>query len=118
MPRKIEYHTPDGIDCYNIFHAIVRDFGLLPEVETRYENDTIVVLVRCRKPDAERAGVVQVQAMVKTPFKTAKSLWQYQYGAMLDCWHQCDRGLLANASTPITRDWLGRPRTPERSTNK
>lgn len=118
MPRRIEYHAPDAIDCYTIFHAIANDFGLLPEVETRYEHDQVLVIVRCRKPDAARAGMVQVQAMVKTPFKTAKSLWQYQYSAMLDCWHQLDRGLLGNATTPIVRDWNGRPRTPERSTNK
>lgn len=118
MPRTIEYHTPDAIDCNTILHAIANDFGLLPEVETRYEYDKVTVIVRCRTPAPERDGMVQVQAMVSAPLKTAKSLYQYQYSAMLDCWHQCDRGLLGNASTPIVRDWYGRPRTPERSTNR
>lgn len=118
MPRQIQYHAPDAIDCYTIYHAIANDFGLLPEVETRYEHDYVLVIVRCRKPEVERKGVVQVQALVKAPFKTAKSLYQYQYSAMLDCWHQCDRGLLANATTPIEHDWNGRPRTPGRSTNR
>jgi hypothetical protein len=118
MPHKIEYHTPDAVDCNTILHAIANDFGLLPEVITRYERDTVVVIVRCRKPELNSEGMVQVQALVKAPLKTAKSLYQYQYSAMLDCWHQCDRGLLGNASTPVVRDWNGRPRTPERSTNK
>ena len=115
MPSRITYHVPDAIDCNTILHAIANDFGLLPEVITRYERDFVVVIVRCRKPDTSGEGVVQVQALVKTPLKTAKSLYQYQYSAMLDCWHQCDRGLLANATTPIARGWDGRPRTPERS---
>jgi hypothetical protein len=39
-----------------------------------------------------------------------------QYSALLDCWHQLDRGVLAAAERPIDRGWDGRPRAPRRST--
>jgi len=39
-----------------------------------------------------------------------------QYSALLDCWHQLDRGALAVASRPIVRRWDGRPEQPRRRT--
>lgn len=114
MPRRYEAYAPDQLDCNTMVTSIARDFGLMPEVETRYERDQVVVLVRCRAPGGEAAGVVQVQAIVRAPLRTAKSLYIMQYSALLDCWHQCDRGVLGVAQTPIERGWNGRPRTPGR----
>lgn len=114
MPRRMEFYTPDQIDCNTMVTAIARDFGLLPEIVTEYARDQVVVLVRCRVPGGEAAGVVQVQALVRAPLKTAKSLYTMQYSALLDCWHQCDRGVLGAATKAVTYSWSGRPEEPRR----
>lgn len=115
MPRKFEAYAPDQLDCNTMVTSIAQEFGLLPVIETRYERDQVIVLVRCYAPGGVALGVVQVQALVRAPLKTAKSLYTMQYSALLDCWHQCDRGVLAVAQTPVVHSWDGRPRTPERS---
>lgn len=112
MPRKFTAYEPDAVDCNTMAHAISNDFGLIPEVTTTYAHDKVQIVVRCRTPAVEGAGVVQVQALVAAPLKTAKSLYIYQYSALLDCWHQCDRGVLGAAQRPIERDWRGRPIVP------
>jgi len=114
MPRLRETYTPDQMDCSTMVTGIANDFGLLPEITTEYARDQVVVLVRCRIPGGESAGVVQVQARVSAPLKTAKSLYTMQYCALLDCWHQCDRGVLAASSRPISYGWSGRPQQPRR----
>lgn len=114
MPRRYEGYAPDQLDCNTMVTSIARDFGLMSVIETRYERDQVVVLVRCYAPGGAAADVVQVQALVRAPLRTAKSLYIMQYSALLDCWHQCDRGVLAVAQTPIERGWDGRPRTPGR----
>lgn len=115
MPRQYTAYEPDQIDCENMVNAIANDFGLLAEIETQYARDKVWTFVRCRVPAADSKGKVQVQAVASCPLKTAKSLYIYQYSALLDCWHQCDRGVLGAAARPIERGWNGRPRTPERS---
>jgi hypothetical protein len=115
MPRKFEGYAPDQMDCNTMVTALGGDFGLLTEIETRYERDQVVVLVRCYSPGGKARGMVWVQAKVSAPLKTAKSLYTMQYSALLDCWHQCDRGVLGVAKTPIEYSWNGRPKTPERS---
>lgn len=114
MPSKQHYYEPDQIDCNTMVSAIGGDFGLLPEITTSYERDQVVVLVRCLIPGKLPDRVVQVQALVRAPLKAARSLYTMQYSALLDCWHQCDRGVLGTATTPIERGWNGRPRTPGR----
>lgn len=116
MPRHIEFYTPDQLDCNTLVTAIGGDFGLVPEITTQYTRDQVIVLVRCRALAELPSGVVQVQAMVKAPLKTAKSLYTMHYSALLDCWHQCDRGVLAAAARPIEHGWNGRPKTPARRT--
>lgn len=112
MPRKFTGYEPDAIDCNTIWHAIGNDFGLVPEVLTSYSRDQVVVIAKCRPVGGTAADVVQVQAIVRAPLKTARPLYVLQYAALLDCWHQCDRGVLGVAQTPIERDWSGRPQRP------
>jgi hypothetical protein len=114
MPRKMETYTPDQIDCNTMVTGIANDFGLAVEIETQYARDRVWVFVRCRQPALIPPGVVQVQAVVSAPLKTAKSLYTMQYSALLDCWHQCDRGVLAASSRPVEHDWNGRPQQPRR----
>lgn len=116
MPRQFTAYEPDQLDCNTLVTAIAQDFGLLAEVETQYARDKVWTFVRCRPPTADGKGVVQVQAVVSAPLKTAKSLYIYQYSALLDCWHQCDRGVLGAATRPIERGWDGRPRAPRART--
>lgn len=112
MPQPRRYYEPDALDCNTCITAIGHDFGHRTEVETRYERDQVLVLVRCFKIGGVEADVVQVQAKVSAPLKGAKSLYVYHYSALLDCWHQLDRGVLAVAKTPIQYSWLGRPNQP------
>lgn len=116
MPRKIEFYTPDQLDCNTMVSAIGNDWGLVAEIVTRYELDYVIVVVRLRKTRPESSDPVVCQAMVKAPLKTAKSLYAMQYSALLDCWHQCDRGVLAAATRPIEHGWNGRPQQPRRHT--
>lgn len=118
MPRKYTPYEPDQIDCQAIAASLGNDFGVVPMVETVYGVDHIITIVRCRKLGALPDGAVTVQAMVKIALRTTRSLYVMQYSALLDCWHQLDRGVLAVAETPIMRGWDGRPRTPRRSTNE
>lgn len=116
MPRQFTSYEPDALDCNTMVTAIASDFGLIAEITTQYVRDKVQVVVRCRPIGGESAGVVQVQALVTAPLKTAKSLYIYQYSALLDCWHQCDRGVLGAAQRPVERDWRGRPQVPVKST--
>lgn len=114
MPKQQTYYEPDAIDCNTLVAAIGNDFGAICTIDTVYELDHVRTTVRVYSI-AERAnGVVQVQAMVKAPLKARKSLYTMQYSALLDCWHQLDRGLLSAATRPIERDWNGRPKAPRR----
>lgn len=114
MPAKFTAYEPDQIDCNTLVMSIAQEFGLVTEIETQYARDQVWTFVRCRAPAGDGKGVVQVQAMVASPLRTAKSLYVAQYSALLDCWHQCDRGVLAVAGTKVERGWDGRPRTPQR----
>ena len=112
MPARQQYYEPDALDCNTCLTAIGRDFGCVAEIETRYERDKVCVFVRCKKIAGTEPDVVQVQAMVSAPLKGAKSLYVYHYSALLDCWHQLDRGVLAVAKTPVQYSWSGRPAQP------
>jgi len=112
MPRKQNYYEPDAIDCNTMVSAIGSDFGLQCDITTSYERDQVVVLVRCYSVVQNPSKVVQVQALTRAPLRTARSLYTMQYSALLDCWHQLDRGVLAAATRPIERGWDGRPRMP------
>jgi len=118
MPRKIDYYQPDQLDCNTLCTALGCDFGVQAEIETRYERDQVTTTVRCRPAGVGKEGLVQVQARVSSPLRGARSLYTMQYSALLDCWHQLDRGVLGVAQTPIVRSWDGRPRTPGRTTAK
>jgi len=115
MPNHIQYYEPDQIDCNTLVSALGGDFGVLPEITTEYSRDKVVVYVRCYELSKLSARMVSVQAKVAAPLKTARSLYTMQYSALLDCWHQLDRGVLGVAQTPITRGWNGRPQKPGRS---
>jgi hypothetical protein len=118
MPRKFTAYEPDAIDCNTVMNAIANDFGLLAEVETRYHLDTVTVIVRCRSVPKEGPQLVQVQALASAPLKTAKSLYIYHYAALLDCWHQCDRRVLAVRGVDRQSDWNGRPQQPAKHVRK
>lgn len=112
MPRQFTAYEPDAIDCNAMWSAICHDFGLIPTITTEYGRDMVQVVVKCRPVGGSEANVVQVQALVQRPLKTAKSLYVMQYAALLDCWHQLDRGVLAAATRPVERGWDGRPKVP------
>ena len=112
MPRQQHYYQPDQLDCYAMASAIRQDFGLNVILTTDYVRDDIIVICKCLSLGGEQAGVVQVQSLVRTPFKSKRDLYVMQYSAMLDCWHQLDRGVLAVAQTPLERNWIGRPQRP------
>lgn len=114
MPRHIEFYTPDQLDCNTMITAIGGDFGGVCEITTEYTRDQVITVVRVRKISSQSTDLPLVQAMVKVPLKTAKSLYQYQYSALLDCWHQMDRGVLGAAARPIEHGWNGRPQQPGR----
>jgi hypothetical protein len=112
MAQPQRYYEPDAIDCNTLVHAIAHDFSCVATIVTDYRNDQVWVTVRCTALGAPGGDVVQVQALVKAPLKSARSPYTMQYGALLDCWHQLDRGTLAVATTPIERRWDGRPQRP------
>jgi hypothetical protein len=116
MPRKYQGYEPDAIDCNALSTSLGEDFGVIAELATRYERDQVVVICTTRKIAEAPTGAVQVQALVRAPLRSAKSLFTMQYSALLDCWHQLDRGALAVASRPIVRRWDGRPEQPRRRT--
>lgn len=112
MPNKQHYYEPDAIDCNAMQTAIAEDFACLCEISTSYARDCVEVVVKCYKIGQATERVVQVQALVKSPLKGAKSLYILQYSALFDCWVQLDRGVLASAQRPIARNWNGRPSRP------
>lgn len=112
MPRQFGGYEPDAVDCNTIEMAIARDFGLQPRVHTWYNADKVEVICVCRKIAESPEGPVVCQSHVSRPLKQAGSLYVMHYSAMLDCWHQMDRGVLAAATRPIERGWNGRPQTP------
>ena len=112
MPRQINYHEPDAIDCYSMAQSLAADFGCLHDITTCFAGDKVTVLVRAYKPGPEGAKQIECQALVSRPVKLAKNLFVMQYSALLDCWHQLDRAVLAAATRPIEYGWDGRPRQP------
>jgi hypothetical protein len=112
MPRHIEFYTPDQLDCNTMITSIGSDFGGLCDINVQFTRDQVIVVVKVRNIQTEGADQVMVQALVKVPLKTAKSLYQYIYSALLDCWHQMDRGVLGAATRPIEHGWNGRPQQP------
>lgn len=116
MPNKEQYYEPDALDCNAICTSLARDFGVIPLITTSYERDQVVVICACRKLGEAPNGVVQVQALVRAPQKARRSLYTMQYSALLDCYHQLDRGVLGVAQTPLERQWNGRPKVPGRRT--
>ena len=115
MPMKEKYYEPDAIDCNTLVTSLAQDFGVIPFITTSYERDQVVVIVTTRKIAEAPNGVVQVQALVRTPLRARKSLYIAQYSALLDCYHQLDRGVLGVAQKPIERGWNGRPIVPGRT---
>lgn len=113
-PQRYTAYEPDALDCNTMCNCIAQDFGLVATITVEYARDKVQVIVKCRPIGGEQADVVQVQAMASAPLRTAKSQYIYQYAALLDCWHQCDRGVLAAANRPIERGWNGRPQAPRR----
>lgn len=114
MPKQQTYYEPDALDCNTMVTSLGSDFGVVPNIETRYERDLVIVVVRCYKLGQPGGDQVQVQAMVKIALRSRRSLYAMQYSALLDCWHQLDRGLLSVARAPIERGWNGRPQRPLR----
>lgn len=114
MPNKQHYYEPDALDCNQLVTSLAQDFSCRAEILTSYERDQVVVVAKCRKTDELPDGVVLVQAIVRAPLKARKSLYTMHYSALLDCYHQLDRGLLAVAQTPLERQWNGRPKVPGR----
>lgn len=114
MPKQQTYYEPDAIDCNTLVTALASDFGAMPTIDTRYERDEVLVVVRCYKLGQPGGDAVQVQALVRRPLRAKGTLWAMQYSALLDCWHQLDRGLLAVAKTPVQYSWTGRPTKPAR----
>lgn len=114
MPQSQHYYEPDQIDCCNLIRSIREDFNCDPVLETTLQPDHIVTICRCRKYGQPGGDVVQVQALVKTPHKAKRSCWVLFYGALLDCWHQLDRGVLGAATRPVEHGWNGRPTVPRR----
>jgi hypothetical protein len=114
VPNKQHYYEPDALDCNQLVTSLGQDFSCRPEILTSYERDQVVVVAKCREADELPDGVVLVQAIVRAPLKARKSLYTMQYSALLDCYHQLDRGVLAVAQTPLERDWNGRPKGPGR----
>lgn len=116
MPNKQAYYEPDAVDCNLLVTSLHSDFGVIPFLTTSYERDQVVVICTCRKACEAPDGVVQVQALIRAPQKARRSLYVMQYSALLDCYHQLDRGVLGVAQTPIERQWNGRPKVPGRRT--
>lgn len=116
MPRNFHGYEPDGLDCAAIVSAIGDDFGQLATIGVTFSLDEVIVIVRCRRLVPEKENPVTVQALCRRPIKHAGSAWVMQYSALLDCWHQLDRGVLAASARPIERGWNGRPHTPRRRT--
>ena len=114
MPAKYTAYEPDQIDCQALASALGNDFSVIPMIETVYGVDHIITIVRCRRLGGMPDGEIVVQAMVKVPLRLTRSAYVQQYSALLDCWHQLDRGVLAVADCPVERGWDGRPRTPRR----
>lgn len=114
MPNKQQYYEPDALDCNTMVSALAEDFGVIADIATRYERDQVVVIVTTRRIREAPNGVVQVQALVRAALKARRSLYTMQYSALLDCWHQLDRGVLSVASAPVVRGWNGRPQRPLR----
>lgn len=114
MPRSQNYYEPDQIDCTNLVRSIREEFNCDPKLAVEIHPDYIHTICRCVKYGQPGGDVVQVQALVKTPHTAKRSCWVMLYGALLDCWHQLDRGLLAAAARPIEREWNGRPTVPRR----
>jgi len=116
MPRQFTSYEPDAIDCAALCTALGEDFSMVARVETRFELDKVIVVARCYQLGRTTAGEVIVQSLVARPVKSSASLFVAHYSALLDCWHQLDRGVLGAASRPIERGWNGRPHTPRRRT--
>lgn len=112
VPRTQNYYEPDAIDCNTMVSGIGNDFGCQCDITTSYERDQVIVLVRAHKGIGTAAHEVLVQAIVRCPLRGARSAYAMQYSALLDCWHQLDRGVLAAATRPIERAWNGRPHQP------
>jgi len=116
MPRQFNAYEPDSIDCAALVTALGEDFGVIGRVETRYELDLVVAIARCHLLGSTEPNDIIVQAKVTRPLRSSASLFVAHYSALLDCWHQLDRGVLAASARPIERGWNGRPRTPRRRT--
>lgn len=114
MPRSFNGYEPDAIDCDQLVRSLAEDFGVLCKLEVSYGLDKIQTIARCYRPADASPALPVVQALVSRPVKGAPSHYVAQYSALLDCWHQLDRGALAVAGVHVTRDWSGRPEVPRR----
>lgn len=114
MPRKFNGYEPDAIDCDQLTRALAEDFGVTSKLEVSFALDRVVTIARCHRPEVSTTPVVVVQALVSRPIKGAGSLYVAVYGALLDCWHQLDRGSLAAKTPAIAHGWDRRPEVPRR----
>lgn len=114
MPQRYTAYEPDQLDCNVMTQALGRDFSVLPSIETVYTPEQVCTIVRCRSIGGPADSQVEVQAMVRCPLRNARPLYSMQYSALLDCWHQLDRGVLAASERSVNRGWDGRPKQPER----
>jgi hypothetical protein len=112
MPRQSTPYEPDAIDCNSMEGSLANDFGLCARVQTIYNADEVVVICRCCKVAVAPDGPIIVQAMARRPLRACRNLFAMHYSVLLDCWHQCDRGVLGAAARPIERGWDGRPKQP------
>ncbi len=118
MPALRHYYEPDAVDCNTLTSAIGEDFGCLVDIATRYSLDQVITTVRCFKIGKVADGAPECQSLSRMPLKCKKSLYVEQYSALLDCWHQLDRGVLAVRDRPVEYSWNGRPQQPRATGRK
>lgn len=115
MPAKYTPYEPDQKDCLNCVKALGADFGVIASLETIYTLEHVVTIARCRPiADAHHDATI-VQALVRVPIQHARQLYAMQYSALLDCWHQLDRGVLLAAERGAVDRGISRPPSARRA---
>lgn len=114
MPQKGNYYEPDAIDCNTMATAIGQDFSHLCKTEVEFARDSVVVTCRCYGSAAAPDDAPSVQSRATKPLKSRPDISVMLFSAMLDCWHQLDRGVLGAKPPAISHGWNGRPTVPRR----
>lgn len=114
MPRQFAGYEPDAIDCQSLVDALGGDFSCIAQTTVQFTADEVRVTCKVRKLGGADNCDILCQSLVRRPIKGHSSAYTLIYSALLDCWHQLDRGVLATATRPIERGWDGRPYTPRR----